>query len=131
MTNQSHITRSLFLLLYLFSKIFLLPRKRVRGSAGGQFLSEGKAIYPHLRQNFYPLFFSLCPIFSCICVRSSLNSFLKSSFFVLIFYDHDVFRSDTKDVFFVQYLVGFGHKSRILSRFSLSFPDSTGVSQGL
>ena len=129
--RYTHFTRSLNSFLYSFQRVFLVPRKRVRGSAGGQFLSEGKAIYPHLRQNFYPLLISLCPIFSCICVRSSLNSFLKSSFFVLIFYDHDVFRSDTKDVFFVQYLVGFGHKSRILSRFSFSFPDSTGVSQGL
>ena len=34
-TIKSHITRSLFLLLYLFSKIVLVPRKRVRNQAGG------------------------------------------------------------------------------------------------
>ena len=69
---KSHITRSLFLLLYLFSKIVLVPRKRVRGSAGGHFLWRGNPDYPFSGQNFYPLlssnvFFlllSLCPFFS-------------------------------------------------------------------
>ena len=35
MTIKSHFTRSLFLLLYLFSKIVLVPRKRLRNQAGG------------------------------------------------------------------------------------------------
>ena len=33
--QYTHITRSLFLLLYLFSKIVLVPRKRLRNQAGG------------------------------------------------------------------------------------------------
>ena len=45
-------------------------------------------------------YFSLCPIFSCICVRSSLKSFLKSYFIILLFYEHSIVGSYTKDVFF-------------------------------
>ena len=33
--QYTHFTRSLFLLLYLFSKIVLVPRKRLRNQAGG------------------------------------------------------------------------------------------------
>ena len=70
--HYTHFTRSLNLFLYLFSKIVLVPRKRLRNHAGGQNLSEGKAIYPHLGQTFYPLLFffvsnllhRLCPFFS-------------------------------------------------------------------
>ena len=73
-----------------------------------------------------------------LCVLSSpvfvsvllLKSFLKSTFLIFSFYDHDVFRSDTKDAFPIQYLVGCGYKSRINTGFSLSTPYLTGVSQG-
>ena len=70
--QYTHFTRSLNSFLYSFQRVFLVPRKRLRNEAGGQFLSEGKAIQPHLGQTFYPLliiFVSylllyLCPLFS-------------------------------------------------------------------
>ena len=66
-----------------------------------------------------------------LCVLSSpvfvsvllLKSFLKSTFLIFSFYEQNAIRSDTQEIFFVQYLVGFGYKSRIISGFSLSHPD--------
>ena len=121
MTSQSHITRSLFLLLYLFSKTIAGAPKKVEAISRGTIFVRGQ---PHLSFFGAKLLSSL----NYLCVLSSplfvsillLKAFLKSSFFILSFYDHEVIRSDTQDVFFVQYLVGFGYKSRIISRFSLS-----------
>ena len=86
-------------------------------------MSEGKSIQPQMGQTFYPLLFFFVSVLL-------LQSFLKSYFLIQFFYNHDVIRSDTKDVFFVQYLVGFGYKSRIISGFSLSYPDFAGGLQG-
>ena len=55
------------------------------------------------------------------CVSSSpafvsvllLKSFLKSTFLIFSFYEQNAIRSDTQEIFFVQYLVDFGYKSRI------------------
>ena len=112
-TIKSHITRSLFLLLYLFSKIVFVSRKRVRNQAGGHLCQRAKQFILIWGKTSILSYHQMCFFFSCICVRSSLNSFLKSTFLIFSFYDHDVNRSNTQDVFFVQYLVGFGHKSRI------------------
>ena len=82
---QSHFTRSLNSFLYLFNKIVLVPRKRVRGSAGGHFCQRATPIILFRGKPTILSYFSLCPIFSCICVRSSLKIFSQIYFFNLLF----------------------------------------------
>ena len=82
---KSHITRSLFLLLYLFSKIFLVPRKRLRNQAGGQVCQRAKSFILIWGKPSILALFSLFTIFSYICVRSSLKIFSQISIYFLLF----------------------------------------------
>ena len=107
-----------------------MPRKRVRGSAGGHFCQRAKPFSLIWGKTSILSYFSLCPIFSYVCVRSSLLIFSQISFFIQFYYDHDVIRSDTKGVLTTLYLVGQATESRINTWFSLSHPDLAGVSQG-
>ena len=98
--HYSHFTRSLFLLLYLFSKTIAGAPKKVEAISRGTIFVRGQ---PHLSFFGAKLLSSL----NYLCVLSSplfvsillLKAFLKSSFFILSFYDHEVIRSDTQDVF--------------------------------
>ena len=59
-----------------------------------------------------------------------LKSFLKSQYTSYYFYEQHVARTDAQDILTTLYLVGQATESRINTGFSISFPDSTGVSQG-
>jgi len=83
--QYTHFTRSLNSFLYLFSKIVLVPRKRVRGSAGGHFCQRANQFSLIWGKPTILSYHQMCFLFSLICVRSSLKIFSQIHFFNLLF----------------------------------------------
>ena len=94
-------------------------------------MSEGSPDYPFSGQTFYPLHFqNVFSLLHRLCPFFSYYLFLNPNYSSYFFYEHSIVGSDTKGVLTTLYLMVITTESRMNTGFSLSCPDSTGVSQG-